>query len=190
MIVQISKKLVDCQKKTSSGKIKFTNCSVFSSMISRICFIFVNLKKDTILVLYSQYDWMPAMLVNSAGEKNKMKCFEPDSKTEAYDSCSVNWNNQLFIFGGRNEKRQISQLNGHKLVRVGSLTFDFTLGACSVMAKKIIFLCFSETKTVWQEYNGSSRCRRSSGPLKQFSEITTSKYPHDSIQTSSSDSKL
>ena len=126
------------------------------------------------------------MLLNTTGEQRELTCFERDDKTQAYYSCSINWNNQFFIFGGRSEaKRQISRLTGHKLERVGSLKFDHIRGSCSVMAKKTIFLCFNS-----QTSNDYKRCRQSTGPLEQFSEVPLSKYYHRHTRTSCSDSKL
>ena len=138
-----------------------------------------------ILVLY---DEKSAVLVNSAGEKEELTCFEQDPATKASQSCSVNWHNQLFIFGGINEfKRQISRLTGHKLERVKDLTFDLIQGACGVMANKDIFLCFHGL-----DFDGTERrrCRRSTGPLEQFSEVAPSASDHRHTQISCSDSKL
>ena len=128
---------------------------------------------------------MTATLVDSAGEKEALNCFERDDKTVAYKSCSVNWNNQFFIFGGEVERRQISQLIGYKLKRIADLTFDFLQGECGVMADTYIFLCFHAFgwNDEWR------RCRRSSGPLEQFEEVALSQYEHDQIQISCSDSK-
>ena len=119
------------------------------------------IKNKQILVLHSQGGWKPAMLVNSAGEQQELTCFELDPMTQAYQSCSVIWNNQLFIFGGKVEPRQISQLTGHKLERVGNLTFDHQDGSCSNMANEYIFLCFS----YFNIPSDSNVCRRSTGPL-------------------------
>ena len=135
------------------------------------------------------------MLVTSAGQQQELACFERDSNTEAYGSCFVNWNNQLFVFGGLvgfDKSDQISRLTGHKLQRVGKLGFDHELGACSVMNSQYIFLCFSRQTFV---SNGKTLehfklCRRSTGPLEQFTEQALSNYDHRSISTSSSDSKL
>ena len=140
--------------------------------------------KDPILVLNSRFGWQPAMLLNSEGEQKELDCFERDETTEAVYACSINWNNQLFIFGGANERRQISRLTGHKLERIGSLDFDHKRGACSVMANSFIYLCFNVADS-----NYWKRCRRSSDPLKQFSEVALSTHRHPSTQTSSSDSK-
>ena len=64
------------------------------------------------------------MLINSTGQQKESACFERDKNTEAFYSCSIQWKNKLHIFGGLNEKRQISRLTGHKLERVGSLAFE------------------------------------------------------------------
>ena len=145
--------------------------------------------KTTLLVL-SSYDgspkvirWKPAMLINSAGEQKTLTCFGRDIKTEAEFSCSLNWQNQLFIFGGNTEKRQISTLIGYKLKRVGDLAFDLRFGACSVMNNHYIYLCFNYVT------NDRRRCRRSTGPLKTFSEVALSTHIHNRIKISCSDSK-
>ena len=123
------------------------------------------------------------MVLNLEGEQQKLACFQGDGTTEAFSSCFINWNNQLFIFGGSNERRQISRLTGNKLDRVGTLDFENRSGACSVMANKFIFLCFNFAFS-----NDKKRCRRSTGPLKQFSKIASSTYDHQNTVTSCSDS--
>ena len=138
--------------------------------------------KDPILVLNSFGGWKPAMLLNSEGEQKELACFERDDTTEAYNSCSINWNNQLFIFGGISDKRQISRLTGHKLEKVGTLDFVHYFGACSVMNNRFIYLCFN--------FADGNRCRRSTGPLEQFIQVSLSSYAHAATQTSCSDSKL
>ena len=57
-------------------------------------------------VYISKTKWKPSLLVNSAGEQEKLKCLELKASMDAHSSCSVNWKNQLFIFGGE-MKRQI-----------------------------------------------------------------------------------
>ena len=140
--------------------------------------------KDSILVLNSRSGWKPAMILRFSGEQQELACFERDDTTEAYASCSITWNNQLFIFGGLNNRRQISRLTGHKLERVGYLSFDHSNGACSVMANKFIFLCFNSDSSDYK------RCRRSTGPVEQFSQVVFATYDHQYTQTSCSDSKL
>ena len=123
------------------------------------------------------------MLVNLAGGQEELTCFEREGATEASGSCSINWQNELFIFGGAVEKRQITKLSGQKLKRVGELDFDLKFGACSVMGNEL-FLCFNYVPA------DTRRCRRSTGPLDQFSEVALSTHGHRFIQISCSDSKF
>ena len=101
----------------------------------------VNVREKSVLVLNSKFGWNPAILIDSNGNKEELTCFERDSETEASGSCSINWHNQMIIFGGHNEQRQISRLDDYKLKRIGSLDFDHENGACSVMNGEI-YLCF------------------------------------------------
>ena len=103
------------------------------------------------------------MLLNSAGEQKELACFEPAESGE--NSCSVNWKNQLFIYGGTVWRNQITQLIGYKLEPKGTLPFEHFRGACSVMAEQYIFLCFPDEI---QDYN---RCRRSTDPLWKKASI-------------------
>ena len=122
------------------------------------------------------------MLINSTGEQKELACFQPGENTEAFYSCSIQWKNLLHIFGGLNEKRQISRLTGHKLERVGSLAFDLTGGACNVMANQYILLCFNLN-------GGSKLCRRSTDPLKTFTEEPLSNHEHRYARTGCTNSK-
>ena len=137
---------------------------------------------DTVLGLNSYDGWKPAMLINSAGEQKKLRCFERDYGTDANHACSINWRNRFYVFGGQDVSRQISRLNGYTLERVGSLPFDHNLGSCSVMSNQFIFLCFGGS----DDYK---RCRRSTDPLEIFHEIALSYFDHRGIQTSCSDSE-
>ena len=141
---------------------------------------------QTVLVLNTRDGWdsQPAMLLSSNGQQEEMTCFEHGDTTEAYGSCGVNWRNELFIFGGYNEKRQISRLSGRKLERVGSLSFVHRWGAYSVMKDEIMYLCFNAYSS-----NDYKRCRRSNGPLEQFSEIALSNHDHRQTQTACSESE-
>ena len=124
------------------------------------------------------------VLVNSAGEQQEITCFEPDENTET-SPCSIIWKSHLFILGGATHKRQISRLIGHRLKRVGKLSFNHD-ETCGVMGNKYIFLCFTSGSTT----NDLKRCRRSTGPLEQFSEVASSTHLHRNIQISCSNSKL
>ena len=136
-----------------------------------------------VLILAGTTNWEPAMLINSNGEQEQLGCFQHDSNTQAYWACSVQWQNQMYIFGGSvsTTKRQISRLFGYKVERVGSLSFDYSNGGCSAMNNQYIFLCFS---------NGDyRRCRRSTGPMNIFSEVALSNHNHQATKTSCTNSK-
>ena len=134
-----------------------------------------------VLILGGHPSWRPALLINSNGEQEELGCFQPDSNTQAIWACSVEWQNQMYIFGGSVERRQISKLFGHKVERLGSLTFDYRNGGCSAMNNQYIFLCFS--------HGDYRRCRRSIGPLNIFSEVALSNHNHQATKTSCTDSK-
>ena len=150
------------------------------------------------LVLNSKGGWKPAMLINTAGYQKELDCFERDSKTVAYHSCSVIWKTELYIFGGdfcigycdeptyMSNIKQVSRLNGHKLERVHSLDFDFWRGACGVMANKYIFLCF--TALPYKDQLESKRCRRLAGPYNSSTEEALLTFHQGGI--SCSDSKF
>ena len=138
--------------------------------------------REKVLVLNGYRGWRLAMLINLVGEQKEATCFRQDRNTTMTYACSINWKNQLHVFGG-NAKQQISRLNGHKLARIGSLPFVFLNGACSVMAEKFIFLCFINSTE-------PKRCWRSTGPLDIFSERTPSNHDHHFTRTICSESEL
>ena len=71
-------------------------------------------KNTSVLVLNSvKSDWSrPAMVISPDGSQHEVSCFEPGEKTQAYMSCSITWQNQMHIFGGELETKQISRLSG------------------------------------------------------------------------------
>ena len=59
------------------------------------------------------------------------------------------------VFGGLNQKRQISLIDQCSLNRVGTLEFNFNNGACTT-AYDQVYLCFDERNTK-QCYTASGR---------------------------------
>ena len=51
--------------------------------------------------------------------------------TESHYSCSLTWENEMYMFGGKNQMRQISKLSGCGLTTEGTLSFNFNFGACA-----------------------------------------------------------
>ena len=140
-------------------------------------------QNKTVLVLKSNNrNWRPALLVDSNGRQEELSCFVHDDNTDASSSCSLIWNNHLYIYGGNNFNRQISKLNQYRLQRVGDLQFDFNEGACTNMAGRKLFLCF--------DFDDSKRCYWSENPLADFQNITLASYAHYRTRISSSECKL
>ena len=70
--------------------------------------------------------------------------FAFDYNVEVYQSCSVVFKGAMFVFGGAKENRKIAQVTTKDcgLKRLGSLSFDFVQGACTVIEGDEIMLCF------------------------------------------------
>ena len=105
------------------------------------------------------------------------------------------------VFGGLNQKRQISLIDQCSLNRVGTLEFNFNNGACTT-AYDQVYLCFDERNTK-QCYTASGRdsqkslldknCSISnpvSDPLETFTTLRKSSYSHKTIRIASSDTEL
>merc|ERR1711990_974549 len=95
----------------------------------------------------------PTLLISYDGQTKKEIEFEYGKGTEIFHACGLTLNDQMFIFGGQIEKRQISRIEGCGIVRTKSnLSFDFIHGGCltidtksmnSVETVETAWLCFS-----------------------------------------------
>ena len=141
--------------------------------------------KTSILIL-STFQSNRPLITNGAGKVEYPVSdfmFMYGDETEVYHSCSVTWQNQFYIFGGDKKKNQVSMLNGCKLERVGTLTFDHWLGACAAANQKIL-LCFNLS------VNDGKKCRMASSPTGQFSEISSSKFDHQQTRIAVGEGKI
>ena len=121
-----------------------------------------------------------AYSINSRGGYEQLD-FEFGNDTEVYASCSLQWQNDYYVFGGRSEERQVSMVNGNRLERKATLNFDFETGGCTVLNQRTIVLCFDLDK--------SNLCRQSNNPLGSFTKLPNSKYDHVLIRIASFDGK-
>ena len=115
-------------------------------------------------------------MINPLGGYEKLD-FEFGDGTEVGHSCSLQWKNEYYVFGGYNEKRQVSLVNGKRLERKGTLDFDFNGGGCTVLSRFIIVLCFD-----WHE---DHVCRHSNNPLGSFTKLPNSNYDHRATRIAS-----
>ena len=125
--------------------------------------------KKSILMLNTYKSDNQPLIINPSGDFLDDIDFSYGTFTEAYHSCSVTFQNRMLIFGGHDNKRQISEIIECGIYRVGDLKFDFNYGACTV-ANKHITLCFDSTH--------AKQCYQSNGDLDHFNTIEKSNDHH------------
>ena len=86
-------------------------------------------------------------------------------------SCSLQWQNNYYIFGSSKEPRQVSMVNGNRLERKATLNFECSYAACTVLNQKTVLLCFGEPGI-------RDVCRQSNNPLGSFTKLPNSNYNH------------
>ena len=109
--------------------------------------------------------------------------FKFGDDTEAFCSCSLIYKGIHYVFGGRDEKRQISKIDSCALKRIGSLPFDMYGGGCTV-ANDLIFIGFGD-----KDGDSNKGFHSTDSPLGPFTGLGSSIYSHSSTQISSSESK-
>ena len=132
------------------------------------------------------------MLINVQGRQDKAICFTIDQNVEFGGHCSLTWRNSFFIFGALREGfvRQIGQLKGTRLTRVGTLEFDHKTGTCGRMGTDIIFLCFHWLQNhLAQNPLEGNMCRIAFDPLGKFEQIQESTHWHKEANIAISDCK-
>lgn len=141
-------------------------------------------KPTSILILYGSWVPLPAVITDSTGKADYIGIdfeFDFGDETQISESCSVTYRGNFFVFGGQREDRQISQLIGCSLERVGSLSFDFFVGACTVVKEESIYLCF--------DYYDAKQCYVGADPVGAFSKINESQFIHEATRVAASDGK-
>ena len=78
--------------------------------------------------------------------------FTYGADTDLHQGCAVEYKNQFYVFGGENEKWQISKIDDCQLQRIGELdiNYGFHHGSCGVFngtsisqgGDDVILLCF------------------------------------------------
>ena len=109
------------------------------------------------------------------------------TSSQVYWSCSLTWRNELFVFGGIPNRRQISKLVKYSLKVIGSLSFDHKYGSCTNLANKKLFLCFNSDFNSQSDYK---KCRWTDEPLGVFEDAALTTYNHNrGSRVSSSEGK-
>ena len=139
---------------------------------------------SSVLVLNTHYLYSlnNSTLVDLNGNWMYCPAFTIADDVEVDLSCGVRYQDQLYVYGGRKNKRQIAKITNKSLAKVGSLPFDFTQGGCSSTTEKI-FLCF--------HFNGDMKtCYKTTNPIAQFEETTKSIHEHRAMKFASSECKF
>ena len=115
-------------------------------------------------------------MTNANGDVDLDFYFSIDDDAEVYQSCSITWNNQLYVYGGKNKRTQISKVTDCRLKRVGTLEFNHEAGDCVNAGDNRIYLCFDCAKA------NKNKCRVGSSPIGGlFNEIALSHYYHKRV---------
>ena len=109
--------------------------------------------------------------------------FSFPADTEVEEACSLLFNDEMYVFGGLYEMRQISKVTGCGLKRIGNLDFYFHAGTCTLMQSSTLLLCFD-----YYRYGGKV-CRVADRPTASFKKIRESNYHHYSAKIASNGGK-
>lgn len=129
---------------------------------------------DSVLILNTARAANPPIMTNLDGREHTNFWFKFENGTQAHGSCAMLFYGQFYIFGGFDNKQQISTLAECSVKRLGSLPFVFEKGACT-SAQQRIYLCFEDSS----DYQ---TCRVADNPLGPFQEIDKSIFRHNGIQ--------
>ena len=108
--------------------------------------------------------------------------FDYGTDTEVFYSCSINWQGDMYLYGGTSEKRQVSLVEQCQLTRVSTLSFDLRYGACTNINNEEVVLCF--------DYSDNKKCWKSSNPEGPFSSIADSLKNHRQTRIANDQGKL
>jgi len=123
---------------------------------------------------------VPVLIDAAASEDNDFN-FEIDEWSEVDRSCSLTWQNELYVFGGRSRKTQISKVKSCRLEPVGQLAFEHDYGSCVSVAADKVVLCFN------YQSGDYKKCRMASSPTGAFSEMSLSIYSHKATRIATDD---
>ena len=141
-----------------------------------------NLNFVDVLVINSHNPNITALSIVPSGGYKPIN-FTLDDGTEVSYSCSVQWHNHLYVFGGYVKIRQVSMVNGKRLERKKDLGFNFYDGGCAVLNQRTIVLCFGGQ-------DESNVCRQSNNPVGSFTKLPSSNHLHLNTRIASFDGEI
>lgn len=143
----------------------------------------VSNSKKSVLILNTHSSMNAPTITDAAGRADTSGFwFKIEENAEVYFSCSLSFQGRNYIYGGSNERNQLSVVDGCALKRIGDLPFAFRLGACTSTPDQV-FLCFD----LGSDYKTCRVGQSANGP---FVEIDKSIYAHKEIRIETSKSKF
>ena len=140
--------------------------------------------RTDVLILNTAFEVNVPVITNAYAREDRNFYFLMGENTQVYGSCSVTYKNEHFVFGGFTEEKQISQIIGCELKRIGTLAFDHVYGACTNVADYLLYLCFNGN-----DPSDARKCRYSGSPTGQFIEVETSRYGHQDTRIAANNCK-
>ena len=137
-----------------------------------------------VLILSTYKPESVPVLTNAAGRDDKDFNFEIDEEAEVNYSCSLTWQNELYVFGGLKKRTQISKVQSCRLEPIGDLKFEHLYGDCVNVAGKKVVLCFNNRSSEWK------KCRMASSPTGRFREMAPSQYEHGVTRIATNDGEF
>ena len=149
----------------------------------------VKIKKERtaflVLSYYNEKNTPMITDIEGRSDSGLAERFSIETGTELVGSCSVNFRNEYYVYGGHSQRTQISKISSCSLKTIGQLPFNHYIGDCSVSNGKV-YLCFNV-----DDKDDYKRCRFSSEPkFEEFTTIRKSYYDHKYGSIGSNDSKL
>lgn len=151
--------------------------------------------KTHILVLSTFTSCNVPLVINAAANDYNNIDFSVREDVDVYQSCALTWQNEHFVFGGKNKHNQIAKIIGCRLEPLNiELPFDYINGACVTVDNdqrpdKQVYLCFSvdELNTEGPE---SKKCRVAASPHDEtWTEIDDSYAKHQHIRISTNNGR-
>ena len=144
----------------------------------------------SVLILNSYYTSNQPVLTDASGRVDTNLDFTRDKNTIVYKSCSVIFKNQYYVYGGvgsdYNRSRQISQIDGCRLRRLGDLPFYHIHATCTAGGDDRIYLCFNS----YYFNDDLNRCRFATQPEGPFYDVPRSNHGHIFARIASSPSNF
>jgi len=127
--------------------------------------------EKAVLMLSTSISTNVAMVITLNGEVDYDINFTFGVNTEVHQSCAAALFDRMFVFGGYNQKRQMSEVQDCKLKRIGDLDFNFVAGGCNTFPFGIM-LCFAD--------KADKECHSFNG--ETFKTEPSSKFSHQYVR--------